>query len=153
MNDQKMWTAIAGSKNETMHCPVAILQKPGKSLGQHGREDVRRLQDERPKPPVTLVSEAPTEGHQLSSLSTAEARIETSDGTDMEGARLAVAALQGVWESQRDSSETYWVQGLDVTRHQRQSNGAVAWFAEGDDVTMFYFGLTKGLLGILFCIF
>ena len=36
--------------------------------------------------------------------------------TDMNGARFAVAALQGFWESQRDPSETYSVHGLDVTR-------------------------------------
>ena len=37
-------------------------------------------------------------------------------GEDMNGARFAVAALQGFWESQRDPSETYSVHGLDVTR-------------------------------------
>ena len=36
--------------------------------------------------------------------------------SDMNGARFAVAALQGFWESQRDPSETYSVHGLDVTR-------------------------------------
>ena len=41
----------------------------------------------------------------------------------MEGARSAVAALQGVWESQRDSSESYTVTGLDVVRQQRQGQG------------------------------
>ena len=34
----------------------------------------------------------------------------------MEGARFALTALQGFWESQRDSSETYSVKGMDVTR-------------------------------------
>ncbi|CAE7438487.1 unnamed protein product, partial [Symbiodinium necroappetens] len=36
---------------------------------------------------------------------------------------FVVSALQGHWESQRDSSETYVVHGLDVVRHQRQRSG------------------------------
>ena len=38
----------------------------------------------------------------------------------MEGARFALTALQGFWESQRDSSETYSVKGMDVTRSLAQ---------------------------------
>ncbi|CAK9012298.1 unnamed protein product [Durusdinium trenchii] len=113
VNDQKMWTAIAESKNETMRCPVALKPKepPAPEVAKRRAEG-----QEGPPQPEGFATEAPRDGGELN---------DERSSNEMEGARLAVAALQGAWESQRNSSETYVVQGLDVARHQRQSNGTV----------------------------
>ena len=108
-----MWTAIAESKNETMRCPVALKPKepPAPEVAKRRAEG-----QEGPPQPEGFATEAPRDGGELN---------DERSSNEMEGARLAVAALQGAWESQRNSSETYVVQGLDVARHQRQSNGTV----------------------------
>lgn len=151
VNDQKMWTAIAGSKNETLHCPVKMQPK---HTIQPEKEDSTDMDKNTatvavtstptattaataatavPKKPMVLLTR---QGPQLpqttpvewttgsESRSTTGPTVE-SECNDMEGARFALTALQGFWESQRDSSETYSVKGMDVTRHQRQGNGGV----------------------------
>ena len=90
VNDQEMWTAIAESKNERLHCRVPQpISKDG------------------PRPE--------TESH---------AQAEAADAED---ARFVVSAL-GVWESQHDPSQLYFVRslGLDVVRQQKPSSGAKA---------------------------
>ena len=115
VNDQKMWTAIAESKNERLHCPVPQLI----------RKDMPQISKDMPQ----ISKDVPQISKDVPQISkdVKDVRPETEShveaAPDAEGARFVVSALQGVWESQRDSSELYFVQGLDVVRQQKSSGG------------------------------
>ncbi|CAE7695066.1 fhkD [Symbiodinium sp. CCMP2456] len=142
VNDQKMWNAIAESKNEKMHCPLTPLvssprllepRKDGSKAStpspRHGSGQAHKLQDKR----ILEEGRASNTGKHGKDGKAGYSRwpAETGKGQakpsqpspEAEGARFVVSALQGHWESQRDSSETYVVHGLDVVRHQRQRSG------------------------------
>ena len=106
VNDQKMWTAIQ-SKHE-------ISTRPELRDTPREPRDAPREPRDAPREPREAPRELPQEAREVR---------ETCERGDMEGARSAVAALQGIWESQRDSSESYTVTGLDVVRQQRQGQG------------------------------
>jgi len=120
VNDQKMWTAIAESKNETLQCPVTVSAPARAELPVAAPKRAMVLLT-RPRANPTMESEG--DSGNTGNTAAPETVVSGEPGeTDMNGARFAVAALQGFWESQRDPSETYSVHGLDVTRHQWQNS-------------------------------
>eukprot|EP00435_Cladocopium_sp_Y103_P068661 s1096_g32.t1 len=130
VNDQKMWTAIAESKNETLQCPVTVSGEPAAraQLPVAAPKRAMVLLTRRPNPMVETEGDTGNTGNlgnignTGSTGNAAAPESEPGEPHDMNGARFAVAALQGFWESQRDPTETYSVHGLDVTRHQWQNS-------------------------------